>query len=207
MNNKIIITLICFILNFKSFILVDSIFNQTLENISSEIKLIIENLTYNENITEKCKNTMKEAYLGENSISYLTKLFYDSSPSFDDIKNYYNCYDNLYINVNDDILQYLTYVVIIYTDVKKDETDDDQYEKSFSSFFQIFGMCVPQNCSDEDYKNIVNFTNNNYKLINGKIRDAINIKPLKDYSRKNIPIFNSIFNDNIYFTGNRNKIY
>ena len=52
-------------------------------------------------------------------------------------------------------------------------------------------MCVPQNCSDEDYKNIVNFTNNNYKLINGKIRDAINLKPLKDYSIKE-KIFQSL---------------
>ena len=193
MKNKIIITLICFILHFKSSQLEEeSIYYETIENIGVEIDKIIDNLSILNNKTiEDCVNIMREAYQGENYLGFLTKLFYDSSPSFEDIKNYYNCYNTLYMYVENDILDKLTYVVIKYHDAKNNNDSYTQYERSFNSFSKIFGICVPQNCSDEAYYTIIKLINNDYTLINGTIKAAINLKPKNDYSIKEI-LFQSL---------------
>ena len=176
-----------------------SIYDGTIDKISEKINYFIKQFELSKTIDENEKNEQKEtmeclsimndSYLGAQKYSYLTKLFYDSSPVYDDIKNYYNCYNNLYINVDNSILGNLTYIVIKYKDIiEKNETE---YETAFNSFSKVFGACVPQGCSHKSYFNIVKFINKNYFLIDGNIIDVINLRPINKFSLTQI-IFQSI---------------
>ena len=177
----IFFNLICFIININKIYnekQYPSIYNKTIENISKKIDQIISNIE--DEKLGQCLNIMKKAYQGENKNSYLIKLFFDSSPIYEDIKNYYNCYNGLYINVNKDILKDLTYIVIKYND--KYEKNDTEYENSFNSFSKVFGACVPQGCTDNEYYKIISFVNKNHYLIEGNILGVVNLNPLKEYS-------------------------
>ena len=173
--------IICFLININNIYNEESeptIYTQTIENISTKINQIINELE-NTNFT-KCLNIMKEAYQGENKNSYLMKLFFDSSPIYEDIKNYYNCYNNLYTNVKKEILNNLTFIVIQYND--KYEKNYTEYENSFNSFNKVFGACVPQGCTNKEYFNILSYVNKDHYLIEGNIQGVVNLKPLKEYS-------------------------
>ena len=173
--------IICFLININNIYNEESeptIYTQTIENISTKINQIINELE-NTNFT-KCLNIMKEAYQGENKNSYLMKLFFDSSPIYEDIKNYYNCYNNLYTNVKKEILNDLTFIVIQYND--KYEKNYTEYENSFNSFNKVFGACVPQGCTNKEYFNILSYVNKDHYLIEGNIQGVVNLKPLKEYS-------------------------
>ena len=125
---------------------------------------------------------MKHSFQGKYKNSYLTKLFYDSSPNFEDIKNYYNCYSNLYNEEDKDILENITFIIIKYKDKKYN--NHTEYENSFNSFCKVFGACIPQGCKDQEYYEILNHINNdnNYHLIDGNIDGVVNLKSVKNYS-------------------------
>ena len=176
--------IICFLININNIYNEESeptIYTKTIENISTKINQIINKLEelHYQNLT-KCINIMKEAYQGNNNNSYLMKLFFDSSPIYEDIKNYYNCYNNLYTNVKKEILNNLTFIVIKYTD--KNEKNDTEYENSFNSFTKVFGACVPQGCTNGNYFDILSNVNKDNYLIEGNIGGVVNLKPLKEYS-------------------------
>ena len=194
MKNKIIITLFVLILYCKKTISKNTIYKNIIENISKEMDKIIEHLEEiskinNDNKTNitNCINRMKKTYQGNYSKSFLTKLFYDSSPTYEDIKNYYNCYHQLYTDVDPFILNNLTFVVVKYNDGNSSkDSNTTEYDISFSNFSKIFGICVPDKCSDAEYTEIIKKINQNYSLINGTINGAINLKPETEYSTTEI---------------------
>ena len=184
MKNLFNIIIICFLLNFqkiKNNYTNKTIYEEIIDNIGEEVNKIIKEMQKYDNISN-CLNIMSVAYNNNSkyNYSYLTKLFYDSSPNFEDIKNYYKCYSNLYTDVDRDILNNLTYVVIQYKD--KPEKNDTEYENSFNSFSKIFGICLPKGCSNEEYFEIIRNINNNYSLIEGDIESAISLKSSKKYT-------------------------
>ena len=186
MKNYYIIIFICFIINCQKYNQrIETIYDKIIDNISFKINEILEEIKNKKVIEGKseCLNKMDKSYNGENKYGYLTKLFYDSSPNYEDIKKYYNCYYKLYQNVNQDILNKTTYVVIKYT--QKQENSDTEFEQCFNKFSKIFGACLPQGCSDDEYLKIINYTNNKYSLIEGDITEAINLKPEYNFSIKN----------------------
>lgn len=184
MKNFFIIIIICFLLNFQKINNTNTyqtIYKEIIDNIGVKVNKIIDEMPKHDNISN-CLNIMGDAYHNKSKYNYgyLTKLFYDSSPNFEDIKNYYKCYNNLYMNVDRDILDNLTYVVIQYQD--KYETNDTEYENSFNSFSKIFGVCLPKGCSNEEYFEIIKNINVNYNLIEGNITSAISLKSSKKYT-------------------------
>ena len=180
MKNYYIAFIISFILNFNIINNIEpSIYANITDNIYEKIEETIEHFL-NDDKMKKCINIMKESFKGKFKYSYLTKLFFDSSPNFEDIKNYYYCYNNLYTNVNKDIFENLTFIVIKYTD--KAKNNYTEYENSFNSFSKVFGACIPQGCSDDEYYNIIEYINAKYELIDGNIIGVVNLKPLKSYS-------------------------
>ena len=120
MINYYIIFIICFISDFNKAKNTNesSIYSNIIENIYKKIEETITHFS-DDNEMKKCINIMEESFKGSFKYSYLTKLFFDSSPNFEDIKNYYYCYNNLQTKVNKDILETLTFIVIEYTDKQK----------------------------------------------------------------------------------------
>ncbi len=183
-KKKFITILVCFIVNIYKINNIKqelSIYNNVIESISKKINKVIKDLSNNKNL-EKCLNIMKHSFQGKYKNSYLTKLFYDSSPNFEDIKNYYNCYSNLYNEEDKDILENITFIIIKYKDKKYN--NHTEYENSFNSFCKVFGACIPQGCKDQEYYEILNHINNdnNYHLIDGNIDGVVNLKSVKNYS-------------------------
>ena len=154
--------------------------NIYLNDIENDIKNK-ENKEQTENI-KNCINKMKWFFSdsNQNQYSYLTKLFFDSSPNYEDIKNYYNCYNNLYINVNSSILDNLTYIIIKYRDLSS--INVTEYESAFNSFSKVFGACIPKGCDEHSYLKIIQFINKNQFLIEGNINGVIDLKREKKYS-------------------------
>lgn len=162
----------------------ETIYDDIINKISKELNNYLDEIEKqtNKQKTKDCINKMKK-YFSDSSkykYSYLTKLFFDSSPNYEDIKNYYNCYNNLYSNVNRTILNNLTYIVIKYRDLSGSKVTE--YEYAFNSFSKVFGACVPKGCDHEAYFDIINFINNNNFLIEGNIIDVIDLNPTKEYS-------------------------
>ena len=182
MEKNIIIVLVFFIINIYSIISEEgeiSIYSNILENLSTKINQIIVDLS-DEKSLENCLKIMNDSFQGEYKNSYLTKLFYDSSPTFEDIKNYYNCYDNLYTDKDKHILENLTFVIIKYTD--KEQENHSEYENSFHSFSKVIGACIPKGCEDSEYSKMIGLINDDYHLLDGTVNGVINLKPSKNYT-------------------------
>ena len=187
--------IICLITNFrktKNLEPVPTIYDKILDNISYKIDYILENIPKNEikKSTLDCLDIIKTSYDGNYNVSYLVKLFYDSSPNYEDIKKYYNCYYNIYQNVEQEILDNLTYIVIKYTD--KQENSNTEFENCFNSFSKIFGACVPNNCKNEAYLEIINYIKDQYSLIEGNITGVINLKPSEELNISRIIVLSII---------------
>ena len=187
MNILISTFLICFTININKISnkiqdIYPTIYNDTIANIHTQIKNIITNFSKltNKNISDACLGNINTSYTGDYYYSYITKLFFDSAPSFEDIKNYYNCYNNLYINAEKDILDNITFIVIKYKD--EDYNNKTEAENFFNSFNKVFGACVLTGCENDEYYEIIKFINENNYLIEGTIEGAINLKPSKKYS-------------------------
>ena len=167
----------------------ETIYDDIIENISKELNTYLNNIeeeTKNQN-TKNCINKMKYFYLDDSNkykLSYLTKLFFDSSPNYEDIKNYYNCYNNLYANVDRSILKNLTYIIIKYRDLSGHNVTE--YEYAFNSFSKVFGACIPKGCDHESYLEIINYINQGHFLIEGNIIGVVDLNPKKEYSMTEI---------------------
>ena len=195
MKNLYIIIIICLISNFQKIKNLDplpSIYDKILDNISYKIVQILENIPKNDTkqTTLDCLDIIKTSYDGNYNISYLVKLFFDSSPNYEDIKKYYNCYYNIYQNVEQEILDHLTYIIIKYTD--KQENSNTEFENCFNSFSKIFGACVPNNCKNEAYLEIINYIKDQYSLIEGNITGVINLKPSEELNISRIIVLSII---------------
>ena len=163
----------------------NTIYDDIIIKISDELKKYLNEIEPQTKETKECINKMKNFYLdSEYRYSYLTKLFFDSSPNYEDIKNYYNCYNNLYANVDSSILNKLTYIVIKYRDLSSSNVTE--YEYAFNYFSKVFGACVPKGCNHESYSEIIKYINNDHFLIEGNIIDVIDLNPEKDYSTTEI---------------------
>ena len=166
------------------------LFEYTLVEVSAKLLPYLSNIVSNStNITDECKNTIKNTFLSENNQSYVMKLFYDSSPTYDDMKNYYYCYNDINPYVQKNILPNLTYIIIIYKELSENK-DINSFEYKFNSFSKVFGACVPQGCTDNDYEFIIKGLNEKYNLKEGEIGKVVNLKPNSNYSNKEI-IFGS----------------
>ena len=159
----------------------ETIYDDIIRRISNELQKYLNEINTTNNTIQQCINIMNNSYFDPKyNYSYLTKLFFDSSPNYEDIKNYYNCYNNLYANVDSSILNNLTYIVIKYNDLSG--TNVTEYEYAFNSFSKVFGACVPKGCDHRAYLKIINHINKDHFLIEGNITDVIDLNPTKEYS-------------------------
>lgn len=94
---------------------------------------------------------------------FIEKLINDSSKNYNDLSSYYDCMNKKYSKNYSTYSQHTSYLVVLVDETEKAKFWDTPNNKTYSSFDYgqgsfLFGLCVPDFCSQDEYNKIVNLT-------------------------------------------------
>ena len=156
---------------------------------------LMETLTNTKlNLSEKCINNINITYNNSKS-NYYSIFYYDSSKSKNDLGSYIDCLNGnmeYHYEEKEEIKNNITFIVAYIKE--KIIKDNNTTNKNISEEHYLFGFCVINGCSEEDYKQILISINNDIKFIKGE-NIKVNIYNLKEEKNliikliKCIPLF------------------